>query len=107
MSSTSALDNISSVNMLEMLITKDPRWSWVVGAWEKSEDETHRDLAKRVHAFRRDFLDKTAKLTLQVLGDISSPEDVAAYLAKAKAEGLTEVEPEPERWPEPEPDGAC
>jgi hypothetical protein len=100
---TSALDNISSVNMLEMLITKDPRWSWIVGAWEQSEDASHRDLARRVRAFRDDFLEKTAKLTLQVLGDISSPEDVAAYLAKAEAEGLAEVEPEPE----PEPDGAC
>eukprot|EP01043_Picozoa_sp_COSAG02_P024242 COSAG02_NODE_1320_length_13269_cov_11.420058_4_plen_232_part_00 len=63
---TSALDNISSVNMLEMLITQDPRWSWIVGAWEQSEDESHRDLAKRVKAFRADFLEKTAKLTLQV-----------------------------------------
>jgi hypothetical protein len=78
-SATSALDNISSVNMLEMLITKDPRWSWIVGAWEQSEDESQRDLAKRVRAFRDDFLEKTAKLTLQT----------ASPLGRAGAERMT------------------
>lgn len=106
-SAPSILDDISSVQMLEMLITNDSRWSWVVTAWAKSSNAQQRDLAKRVRAFRADFLDKTAKLTLQLLGDISSPDDVQAYLAKAQADAVNTTEPIPEREPEPEPDGAC
>ncbi len=34
----SALDDISSVEMLESLITNDPRWAWILGAWEYRTD---------------------------------------------------------------------
>ena len=35
----STLDNISSVDMFESLITKDPRWGWILEEWEASSDE--------------------------------------------------------------------
>ena len=45
---SSVLDNISSVNLLESLITNDARWSWILDEWKASNDATQRDLAKRV-----------------------------------------------------------
>eukprot|EP01046_Picozoa_sp_COSAG06_P118386 COSAG06_NODE_65550_length_256_cov_1.687898_1_plen_47_part_10 len=45
----SALDDISSVEMLESLITNDPRWAWILGAWEASADEEQVALARTVH----------------------------------------------------------
>ena len=35
----SILDDISSVNMLESLITRDSRWEWILDEWESSSDE--------------------------------------------------------------------
>ena len=52
---SSALDNISSVNLLESLITNDARWSWILDEWKASNDATQRDLAKRVERFRENF----------------------------------------------------
>ena len=34
----SALDNISSVDMLECLITKDPRWCWILEEGGENQD---------------------------------------------------------------------
>ena len=75
----SALDDISSVEMLESLITNDPRWAWILGAWEASADEEQVALARTVHRFRGNFVKETAGLVLKVLGDIQGPDDVKKY----------------------------
>ena len=66
----SALDDISSVEMLESLITNDPRWAWILGAWEASADDEQVALARTVHRFRSNFVKETAGLVLKLLGDI-------------------------------------
>ena len=63
----SALDDISSVEMLESLITNDPRWAWILGAWEASADEEQVALARTVHRFRGNFVKETAGLVLKLL----------------------------------------
>eukprot|EP01043_Picozoa_sp_COSAG02_P000430 COSAG02_NODE_7_length_64539_cov_120.393482_63_plen_191_part_00 len=52
----STLDNISSVDMLESLITKDPRWTWILQEWEDSSDEKLLTLSETVHRFREMFI---------------------------------------------------
>ena len=65
---SSVLDNISSVNLLECLITNDTRWSWILDEWKASNDATQRDLAKRVDRFRESFMSETAGL---IAGDLT------------------------------------
>ena len=67
----STLDNISSVDMLECLITKDPRWCWILEEWEASSDEQLLALSETVHRFRvkRDNVDAScsrAKKAMQI-----------------------------------------
>lgn len=76
---SSVLDNISSVNLLESLITNDARWSWILDEWKASNDAvfdaTQRDLAKRVNRFRENFVSETPGLVAKLLGDIEGPDD--------------------------------
>ena len=95
----STLDNISSVDMLEALITKDPRWCWILEDWEASSDEQLLTLSETVHRFRENFVKETANLVSKVLGGIESPADVKKYKERAASEGIDT------REPEPEPDG--
>lgn len=97
----STLDNISSVDMFESLITNDPRWSWILDEWEVSTDEKLLSLAETVRRFRENFVKETANLISKLLGDIESPEDVRKYTERAACEGLDT------REPEPEPDGSA
>ena len=90
----SALDKISSVDMLERLITNDRRWTWILDEWEASSDETLLSLAETVRRFRANFVTETATLVSKLLGDISGPEDVKRATQ------------EQEREPEPSPDGS-
>ena len=94
----SALDDISSVEMLESLITNDPRWAWILGAWEASADEEQVALARTVHRFRGNFVKETAGLVLKLLGDIQGPDDVKKYTSsQAKSDACqTESEPSPD-----------
>eukprot|EP01043_Picozoa_sp_COSAG02_P027438 COSAG02_NODE_1620_length_11617_cov_3.185275_1_plen_95_part_00 len=92
----STLGNISSVDMLECLITKDPRWSWVLDTWEESDDEQLLNLAETVHRFRANFVKETAGLVSKLLGDIKGPDDVKKYTERAASEGIDTREPEPE-----------
>ena len=96
----STLDNISSVDMLEALITKDPRWCWILEEWTASSDEQLVQLSKTVHRFRENFVKETANLVSKVLGDIEGPEDVKKYKERAAHEGIDT------REPEPSPDGS-
>lgn len=91
----STLDNISSVDMFESLITKDPRWSWIVEEWEASSDEKLLTLSETVHRFRENFVKETANLITKLLGDIESPDDVKKYTERAASEGIDTREPEP------------
>ena len=75
----SALDNISSVDMLECLITKDPRWCWILEEWEASSDDKLLSLSETVHRFRENFVKETANLVSKALGDIEGPNDVKKY----------------------------
>ena len=93
----STLDNISSVDMLECLITKDPRW--ILEEWEASSDEKLLTLSETVHRFRENFVKETANLVSKVPGDIEGPDDVKKYKECAATEGIDT------RQPEPEPDG--
>ena len=95
----STLDNISSVDMFESLITKDPRWSWILEEWEASSDQKLLTLSETVHRFRENFVKETANLISKLLGDIESPDDVKKYTERAASEGIDT------REPEPEPDG--
>jgi len=94
----SALDDISSVEMLESLITNDPRWAWILGAWEASADDEQVALARTVHRFRSNFVKETAGLVLKLLGDIQGPDDVKNYTSsQAKSDACqTESEPSPD-----------
>ena len=93
---SSVLDNISSVNLLESLITNDARWSWILDEWKASNDTTQRDLAKRVDRFRESFVSETAGLIAKLLGDIEGPDDVKRYKQRAADVGVrTDIEPEP------------
>ena len=93
---SSVLDNISSVNLLESLITNDARWSWILDEWKASNDATQRDLAKRVDRFRENFVSETAGLIAKLLGDIEGPDDVKKYKQRAADVGVqTDMEPEP------------
>ena len=47
----SILDDISSVNMLESLITRDSRWEWILDEWESSDDEQLLGVAATVRRF--------------------------------------------------------
>ena len=95
----SALDNISSVDMLECLITKDPRWCWILEEWEASSDDKLLSLSETVHRFRENFVKETANLVSKALGDIEGPNDVKKYTEQAAREDIDT------REPEPEPDG--
>ena len=52
----SILDDISSVNMLESLITRDPRWEWILDEWESSSDEQLLGVVATVRRFRASFV---------------------------------------------------
>eukprot|EP01046_Picozoa_sp_COSAG06_P037937 COSAG06_NODE_4329_length_4361_cov_5.874472_3_plen_118_part_00 len=80
----STLDDISSVEMLESLITNDPRWAWILGAWEASADDEQVALARTVHRFRSNFVKETVGLVLKLLGDIQGPDDVKNYTSIAE-----------------------
>ena len=92
----SALDDISSVEMLESLITNDPRWAWILGAWEASADEEQVALARTVHRFRGNFVKETAGLVLKVLGDIQGPSVPGGLLSVASANGPDSPRPGPD-----------
>eukprot|EP01045_Picozoa_sp_COSAG04_P041895 COSAG04_NODE_12965_length_626_cov_0.700190_1_plen_123_part_00 len=83
----STLDNISSVDMLECLITKDPRWCWILDEWEASSDDKLLTLSETVHRFRENFVKETANLVSKALGDIEGPNDVKKYTEQAAREG--------------------
>ena len=91
----SALDDISSVEMLESLITNDPRWAWILGAWEASADEEQVALARTVHRFRGNFVKETAGLVLKLLGDIQGPDDVKNYTSSQAKSDACQTESEP------------
>ena len=92
----STLDNISSVDLFESLITKDPRWSWILEEWEASSDEQLLTLSETVHRFRENFVKVTAGLVSKLLGDIKGPDDIKKYTERAATEGIDTREPEPE-----------
>ena len=92
---SSILDSISSVDLLEALITNDTRWSWVLDDWKVSSSATQRDLAKRVERFRENFVNETAKIIAKLMGDIEGPDDVKKYKQCADAGVQTDMEPEP------------
>ena len=52
----STLDNISSVDMLESLITNDPRWSWILEEWESSSNKELVSLSETVHPVVSDMI---------------------------------------------------
>ena len=87
----STLDNISSVDMLECLITKDPRWSWILEEWEASSDEKLLTLSETVHRFRENFVKETANLVSKVLGDVEGPADVKKYKSVPQLKALIPV----------------
>ena len=60
----SALDKLSSVDMLEALITQDPRWCWILDEWEASSDEKLLSLKGREWRARRKVLMTAAKFAL-------------------------------------------
>lgn len=97
---SSVLDNISSVTLLESLITNDARWSWILDEWKASNNTTQRDLVKRVERFRESFVSETAGLIAKLLGDIEGPDDVKKYKERAASKGIDT------REPEPSPDGS-
>eukprot|EP01043_Picozoa_sp_COSAG02_P038385 COSAG02_NODE_2955_length_7670_cov_23.923656_2_plen_95_part_00 len=92
----STLDNISSVDLFESLITKDPRWSWILEEWEASSDEQLLTLSDTVHRFRENFVKETAGLVSKLLGDIKGPDDIKKYTERVANEGIDTREPEPE-----------
>ena len=92
---SSILDSISSVDLLEALITNDTRWSWVLDDCKVSSSATQRDLAKRVERFRENFVNETAKIIAKLMGDIEGPDDVKKYKQCADAGVQTDMEPEP------------
>jgi hypothetical protein len=42
--------------MLEALITKDPRWCWILEEWETSSNKELVSLSETVHRFRENFV---------------------------------------------------
>ena len=66
----SILDDISSVNMLESLITRDSRWEWILDEWESSDDEQLLGVSATVHRFRASFVKETGGMLAKLLGDI-------------------------------------